>query len=90
MVAGGMEYGDECYCSDVSDVVAHPNAVLTTESDCNTPCTSNATIQCGAGNRINHYKWDNINTWHYALGNAAGEYEFLIGGVVTLDHNSWC
>jgi hypothetical protein len=38
--AAGMEYGEECWCGDIANVV--PNgAVLKPESDCNTPCTGN-------------------------------------------------
>ena len=81
--AGGMEYGDECYCGDASDITAS-GATIQPDTDCTMACSGNATTICGAGNRISYYAWTGtaLNTWHQASGAAAGAYEFLIGGVV--------
>jgi hypothetical protein len=46
-------------------------------------CPGNGTALCGAGNLITYYKTSSpLNDWDYPQGNAAGRYEFLIGGVV--------
>ncbi|KAF2815199.1 copper radical oxidase [Mytilinidion resinicola] len=79
--AGGMEFGDECYCGDPADVLPGNQE---DEADCNSVCTGNATYICGGGDRISYYKWTgpSLTAWNYASGNAAGAYEFLIGGVI--------
>ncbi|MCJ1355382.1 MAG: hypothetical protein MMC33_005373 [Icmadophila ericetorum] len=81
--AGGMEYGRECYCGDVSDLAA-AGSVSAPESDCSTPCTGNASYLCGGGDRISYYTWTGtpFTNWATPTGAAAGEYQFLIGGVV--------
>ena len=49
-------------------------------------CSGNSAFYCGGGSRLSYYKWDPnatpINVWHTPTGNAAGSYQFLIGGVV--------
>ena len=79
---GGMEYGDECYCGDLDDI-SNGNSTYVADSQCTMPCSGNATAICGAGNRISLYKWTGtpLYTWNYPNGNAAGAYQFLIGGV---------
>ncbi|KAH7126789.1 hypothetical protein B0J11DRAFT_526490 [Dendryphion nanum] len=81
--AGGMEYGDECYCGDVSDTVA-AGARLVADTECQFSCPGNATTICGGARRLSYYTWTGaaLTTWNYPTGNAAGEYRFLIGGVV--------
>ncbi|KAK8212979.1 hypothetical protein BKA81DRAFT_316641 [Phyllosticta paracitricarpa] len=85
--AGGMEYGDQCFCGTKGDV-AKANAQLAPESDCSFPCTGNVTTLCGAGNRISYYTWESTNstnaltTFNYPQGNDAGSYEFFMGSVV--------
>lgn len=39
---------------------------------------------CGGADRISYYTWQGaaLSSWEFATGNAAGAYEFLIGGVV--------
>lgn len=81
---GGMEYGNQCFCGDASDIDA-AGATLQPESDCNMACSGNATYICGAGNRISYYRWggdDPLYVWNYPTGAAAGEYSLLIGGVI--------
>ena len=51
-------------------------------TDCNMICSGNVTELCGAGNRLSYYTWANLTTFNYAPASSAGEYEFLIGGVV--------
>ncbi|KAF2138757.1 copper radical oxidase [Aplosporella prunicola CBS 121167] len=81
--AGGMEYGEECYCGDPSDVDA-AGTQLQPETSCNMACSGNATYICGGGNLLSYYKWsgDPLFVWEYPQGTAAGEYQFLLGGVV--------
>ena len=46
-------------------------------------CPGNASYLCGAGNRVSYYTWaGKLNTWHYGSGTGAGQYQFLIGGIV--------
>lgn len=47
-------------------------------------CTGNATTICGGPSRLSLYTWTGptLTAWNYASGNAAGQYELLIGGVV--------
>ena len=82
-MSGGMEYGNECYCGDYSDIVAAGYG-FAPEVDCNMGCSGNATSICGAGNRISYFNWTGtpITQWNYASGNAAGSYKFLIGGPI--------
>jgi Glyoxal oxidase N-terminus/WSC domain len=81
--AGGMEYGRECWCGDQATVAAL-GRTLAPESDCNIPCPGNASTLCGSGDRMSYYTWGGtpLNKWDFPAGNAAGEYRFLIGGVV--------
>lgn len=81
--AGGMEYGDECYCGDIADVVA-ANATTEPDTDCNMGCSGDPRYLCGAGNRLSYYNWvgPGMPIWNYPTGNAAGQYSFLIGGPV--------
>ncbi|KAJ6479618.1 copper radical oxidase [Mycena sanguinolenta] len=80
--AGGMEYGDECYCGDVSDVQA-AGVKFAPESDCNLPCPGDPIHLCGAGNRIQYYKWTGAPpyVWNKPTTHL-GYYEFLVPGVV--------
>ncbi|KAF2192285.1 copper radical oxidase [Zopfia rhizophila CBS 207.26] len=81
--AGGMEYGIECYCGDTSDV-ANVGATFVSESECQFACSGNITTICGGGRRLSYYTWTGtpLTQWNYASGNAAGAYQFLIGGVI--------
>ncbi|KAK0752396.1 heme peroxidase [Schizothecium vesticola] len=47
----GAEYGRECYCGNSMD----GTSVQTTQSDCNMPCSGDATEFCGSGNRLELY-----------------------------------
>ncbi|KAF2761337.1 WSC-domain-containing protein [Pseudovirgaria hyperparasitica] len=76
--AGGMEYGEECYCGDPDMVPA--GTTFVDDSECNTPCPGNPEAFCGAGNRMSYYEYqgDQLQVWNYPSGNDAGRYEFLI------------
>ncbi|KAF2267177.1 carbohydrate-binding WSC, partial [Lojkania enalia] len=54
----GVEYGRECYCGDA--LANNPSTVP--DSDCDVPCSGNASLICGAGNRLNVWKSDTITT----------------------------
>ena len=79
--AGGMEYGEQCFCGDQANVIA-AGSVFKPESDCSMPCTGNSSYLCGAGNRISFYNWTGtpLESWTFAQGANAGNYQFLIGG----------
>ena len=53
-MAGGTEYGQECWCGDYGDIVNVNRTTLAPESDCNTVCSGNATQICGGGNRLSY------------------------------------
>ena len=80
---GGMEYGEECYCGDASDLAAAGSTQMP-ESDCNTVCPGNATYYCGGGNRISLYKWTGTPFYQhsYPSGNNAGSYTYFIPGLI--------
>lgn len=82
-MAGGMEYGQECYCGDLADVQAS-GATFQPETDCVTPCPGNGTFLCGGGNRLSYYTWQGaaIQNWTYASGNNAGAYTYLTNSPV--------
>jgi hypothetical protein len=82
-MAGGMEYGRECYCGDDPARIA-TGSVKTTESDCSITCTGDPTHICGGGARLSYYTWTGIPLyiWHKPIGPSMGSYEFLVGGVV--------
>ncbi|KAJ7244340.1 glyoxal oxidase N-terminus-domain-containing protein [Mycena rebaudengoi] len=79
--AGGMEFGEECYCGDIEDVAAS-GVKFAPESDCNLPCPGDPIHLCGAGNRIQYYTWTGTShVWHTPTN--TGHYDFLVPGVVT-------
>ncbi|KAM3082414.1 hypothetical protein ACMFMF_002078 [Clarireedia jacksonii] len=82
-MAAGLEYGQECYCGDDSDLKAS-GSTIQSEADCSVACTGDPTYLCGGGDRLSYYKWTGtpINTFHQPNGSAKGSYQFLIGGVV--------
>ncbi|OBZ73298.1 putative fungistatic metabolite [Grifola frondosa] len=78
--AGGAEFGDECWCGDVSDVTANSPG-FAPETDCDIPCSDDPIHLCGGAERLQYYKWNgNMNNWQTPSN--IGRYEFLIGGVV--------
>jgi len=82
-MAAGTEYGDECYCGDDSHLIAS-GSTKAADTDCQVICSGDPSHYCGGGSRLSYYKWTGnpINIWHTLQGNAAGSYQFLIGGVV--------
>ena len=82
--AAGVEYGEECYCGDYSDVWA-TGPELRPDAECNMPCSGNASELCGTGGRLQTYFYNSttpLNDWQYADGMEAGEYKYMMGGVV--------
>ncbi|KAF8196991.1 glyoxal oxidase N-terminus-domain-containing protein [Pholiota molesta] len=62
--ASGTEFGQECYCGDVTDVAAG-NGVFGTDAECTTACPGDPVHICGDGNRLTTYFWNGtINNWH--------------------------
>ncbi|KAF6829857.1 WSC domain-containing protein [Colletotrichum plurivorum] len=80
-MAAGLEYGEECYCGDPSNIVT-AGAKFVDESRCSITCAGNATGICGGLAVMSTYFWTGtpLYQWEYATGNAAGTYEFFIGG----------
>lgn len=76
--AAGLEYGEQCFCGDVSDVV---DGTFVSDSECNMPCSGDPIHLCGANNLMSTYYWNGtMNVWH--TPDNIGRYEFLIGGLV--------
>ncbi|PSN72640.1 WSC-domain-containing protein [Corynespora cassiicola Philippines] len=83
-MAAGMEYGEECYCGDLEGI-EEAGSVEVDESECNLPCPGDPTAICGQGLRLTWYRYVSDNplyVFEYPQGNAAGRYEFLVGGPV--------
>ncbi|UJO20415.1 WSC domain-containing protein [Fulvia fulva] len=86
--AAATEYGEQCFCGDPQNVIDYGARTLA-NSSCNVRCTndtagSNGGEICGGQNALSYYQWkgEPLNSWNVATGNAAGAYQFLIGGVV--------
>ena len=79
--AASVEYGTQCYCGDDIDRQAKGVPYLN-EQQCNTACIGDPTAMCGGAGAMNYYTSPGLVTWTNATGDAAGEYKFLIGGVV--------
>jgi hypothetical protein len=78
--ASGVEFGQECYCGDITDVAAN-GGVFGEASECATPCPGDPIHLCGDGNRLNTYFWNGpLNDWHTPEN--TGFYEFFVPGVV--------
>lgn len=78
--AGGLEYGEECYCGDVEDIATN-GGVMSPESDCNILCTGDPYHLCGGQQRLQLYEWNgNLNVWNQPQN--TGRYEFLIGSPI--------
>ncbi|SJL08884.1 related to glyoxal oxidase precursor [Armillaria ostoyae] len=78
--AAGLEYGQECYCGDITDIAAH-GSVHTEDSDCATQCPGDPLHLCGGGLRLQLYTWNGtLNVWH--TPEVTGRYEFFVPGVV--------
>ncbi|KAM6513609.1 hypothetical protein FALCPG4_015994 [Fusarium falciforme] len=76
--AAGVEYARQCVCGDLGAVDARPD-VFKADSFCSMPCPGDRNYTCGAGNHINYYEWTGapLNTFHYASGYAAGEFDYF-------------
>lgn len=79
--AAGLEYGQQCFCGDDTDRISS-GATYAANSSCNFACSGDPTTLCGAGLLLSYYTQPPVDVWQYPTGNAAGMYEFLIGGTV--------
>ncbi|KLO11660.1 galactose oxidase [Schizopora paradoxa] len=78
--AAGMEFGDECWCGDVADIVAN-GGTNATETDCAAPCSGDPIHLCGGSERLSLYEFQGgLQTFHTPA--VTGAYSFLIGGIV--------
>lgn len=81
--AAALEYGQECWCGDVSQLV--PNGGFKApEADCNMFCSGAPTELCGGVQRFQYYTWTSTTDPLYVWNTPAntGHYELLIGGIV--------
>ncbi|KAI0641646.1 hypothetical protein C8Q79DRAFT_918971 [Trametes meyenii] len=78
--AAGMEFGDECWCGDITDVQNNSGGFVD-ESLCNIACSGDPIHLCGGEARLQLYEWNGImNDWHTPAN--TGRYEFFVPGVV--------
>ncbi|KAJ6552838.1 galactose oxidase [Mycena capillaripes] len=78
--AGGMEFGIQCFCGDVSDVTAS-GVSLVSEDQCNQACPADPIHLCGGGRRIQYYVWTGpAHIWH--TPEITGRYEFFVPGLI--------
>ncbi|KAI0968234.1 copper radical oxidase [Xylaria arbuscula] len=52
----GLEYASQCFCDDF----VRNGANLTSASDCSSPCSGDASEDCGAGNRLSIFSNDTL------------------------------
>ncbi|KAF8156193.1 hypothetical protein K438DRAFT_2026364 [Mycena galopus ATCC 62051] len=84
--AGGMEFGNRCYCGDESDVI-NSGFGLAPETDCNAVCTGDPAHLCGGVFRIQYYLWTGpAHVWHTPA--VTGSYEFFGALPESFHHNS--
>lgn len=55
----GAEYSTQCYC----DNALYNGAALTTDTDCNMPCSGDSDEECGAGNRLSVYNTGTLKSY---------------------------
>lgn len=79
--AAGLEYGEQCFCGDDWDRI-NAGVGWLSPSSCSMACPGDQSHLCGGPNALSYYTSTNIPTWGQATGNAAGSYDFLIGGLV--------
>jgi hypothetical protein len=77
----GLEYGEQCFCGDISDVNTN-GGTFVPDSECNMPCSGDPIHFCGAGNRLTTYYWTGTPLYVWNTPENTGYYEFLIGGLV--------
>jgi len=78
--AAGLEYSQECWCGDISDIQKN-GGVLGADSECSMPCDGDPYHICGGVQRLTVYTHtDPLDVWHTPAN--TGRYEFLIGGLV--------
>jgi len=78
--ASGVEFGQECYCGDITDVTNN-DGVFGAASECTTPCPGDPIHICGDGDRLTTYFWNGtMNNWHTPAN--TGFYEFFVPGLV--------
>ncbi|KAF8908562.1 copper radical oxidase with WSC domains [Gymnopilus junonius] len=78
--ASGVEFGQECYCGDITDV-ADNDGVFGADSECTMACPGDPIHICGDGNRLTTYFWNGtLNDWKKPAN--IGRYEFFVPGLV--------
>ncbi|KDR73046.1 hypothetical protein GALMADRAFT_142739 [Galerina marginata CBS 339.88] len=78
--ASGVEFGQECYCGDITDVTNN-KGVFGAETECTLSCPGDPVHLCGDGNRLNTYFWNGtLNNWKKPTN--IGRYEFFVPGLI--------
>ncbi|KAG9312683.1 copper radical oxidase [Chiua virens] len=77
----GLEYGEQCFCGDVSDVTAN-NGSFVADSECNMACSGDPIHLCGGSYTLTTYYWTGSPLYVWNTPGNTGYYEFLIGGLV--------
>ncbi|KAJ9092947.1 hypothetical protein QFC19_008545 [Naganishia cerealis] len=79
--AAGLEYGEQCFCGDPSDVVNN-KATTVPDAQCNTACAADPIHLCGGPLLLSYYTYKGPALASWATPANTGHYEFLIGGLV--------
>ncbi|KAJ8496398.1 hypothetical protein ONZ51_g1161 [Trametes cubensis] len=78
--AAGAEFGDECWCGDITDV-QNNSPGFSDEAECNIACSGDPIHLCGGESRLQLYQWSGVmNDWKTPA--ITGRYEFFVPGVV--------
>ncbi|KAH9896068.1 hypothetical protein C8Q73DRAFT_463729 [Cubamyces lactineus] len=78
--AAGAEFGDECWCGDITDV-QNNSPGFSDEAECNIACSGDPIHLCGGESRLQLYEWSGVmNDWK--TPEITGRYEFFVPGVV--------
>ncbi|KAL7277999.1 hypothetical protein ACG7TL_007952 [Trametes sanguinea] len=78
--AAGAEFGDECWCGDITDV-QNNSPGFADPTLCNIPCSGDPIHLCGGEARLQLYEWNGVmNDWHTPAN--TGRYEFFVPGVI--------
>ncbi|KAF8259546.1 copper radical oxidase [Lactarius quietus] len=78
--AAGMEYSDQCFCGDLSDITNN-GGTPAPASDCSMPCSGDPIHICGGGSRLSLYTWNGpLTNWKTPTN--IGYYEYVMPGLV--------
>ncbi|KAF8263422.1 copper radical oxidase [Lactarius quietus] len=78
--AAGMEYSNQCFCGDLSDITNN-GGTPAPATDCNLPCSGDPLHLCGGGSRLQLYTWNGPLT-NWKTPSNIGYYEYVMPGLM--------